>query len=91
MPITELTSPFDSNIDQLTRKIQEIRSRKGDRIKDTMDNAMDVIDQNKGRLEKAQAEMSLQGLSEELIAEGAAMHQLDAARVASLIADPFED
>ena len=91
MPAMDLTSPFDPRIDQLSQKIQEIRSRSTEKRDTTMDDAMDVVETNSGRKEATQAEMSMQGLTQELAAQGAAMHSFDPARVADLISDPFED
>ena len=91
MPAIDLTSPFDPRIDQLSQKIQEIRNRKTEVRDETMDDAMGVVENNIGRKEAVQAEMNLQGLSEGLATHGAGMHQLNAATVADLISDPFED
>ncbi|QJB55708.1 hypothetical protein [Pseudodesulfovibrio sp. zrk46] len=91
MPATDLSTPFDFNIDNLSQKIQKIRDRKGEARDNTMDDAMNVVEQNLGRQETHQASMALQGLSEELAAQEAAIYSLDPAKVAQLIADPFED
>jgi len=91
MPATELTSPFDPRIDQLSQKIQEIRNRSTQQRDNTMDDAMNVVEQNLGRQEADKAELSLQSLSGELSAQEAAMHYLNPAKVADLISDPFED
>lgn len=91
MPVMEPTSPFDPRIDQLSQKIQRIRERSAEKRDNTMDDAMDVVENNMGRKEAAQAEMSLMGFAEELATQGASAHSFDPARVADLIADPFED
>ena len=91
MPGMELTTGFDPRLDQLSKKIQEIRERKGAQRTETMDDAMNVVDQNTGRSEARQAEMSMQGLSEELVAHSAAVHSIDPAKIADLLSDPFED
>jgi len=91
MPGMELTSAFDPRIDQLSKKIQEIRNRKSTGMDDTMDGAMNVVEQNLGRKEARQAEMSLIGLSDEMATQQAASHSLDPMKVADLISDPFDD
>lgn len=91
MPAMDLTSPFDPGIDRLSKKIQEIRERSTGKRNDTMDDAMDVIEHNLGRQEAREAEMSLEGLSQELAAQGAALHSLDPSKIADLLSDPFED
>lgn len=91
MPGMDLTTGFDPNIDQLSRKIQEIRERKSTVRSDTMDGAMDVVENNLGRKEANEAQMSLQGLGDELALQQEAMHRLDPMKVADLISDPFED
>lgn len=91
MPSMDLTTGFDPSIDQLSRKIQEIRDRKATDRSDTMDGAMDVLESNLGRKEANEAQMSLQGLGDELAAQQEAIHRLDPMRVADLISDPFED
>lgn len=91
MPGMELTTGFDPRIDQLSKKIRELRERSATERGDTMDGAMNVVEQNLGRQEAREAEMNLQGLSAELAAQGAGMHSLDPMKVADLINDPFED
>lgn len=91
MPGMEL-SGFEPRIDQLSRKIQEIRERKEANLDTAMDGAMDVIEQNIGRQEAREAQMTLEGLGDELlIQQKAAAHSLSADKVAMLIADPFDD
>ena len=87
MPGLESTQGFDFRIDQISRKVQEIREKKTD----DLDTAMDAVESNSGRSEAGKAAMSLLGLGDELAAQQAAMHRLDPARVAELISDPFED
>lgn len=96
MPGMELTpTPFDPTLDQLSNKIQEIRERKAHATGDTLDNAMDAaadaVGANLGRQEARVADTTMQGLSMEMVQQGAEAHSLDALTVASLIADPFED
>lgn len=95
MPAMDLTTPFDPRIDRLSKKIQEIRERtgqeQGEALDATMDDAMDVVEQNLGRQEAREAEMSLNSLGDELSGQMDAMHHLDPAKVADLISDPFED
>lgn len=91
MPGIELGG-FNPRIDQLSQKIQEIKERKSAANLDaTMDSAMGVVEQNLGKNEVQAAHMSLEGLSEELAMQQVAAHSLDPAKVASLIADPFDD
>ncbi len=90
MPGMEL-SGFDPRIDQISQKIQEIRDRKNAKLDSTVDNAMGVVEQNLGKQEAQAAQMSLQGLTEELAIQQVAAHSLDPSKVASLIADPFDD
>lgn len=88
MPAIDRIQPiFEARIEQVGKKIEEIKSRSAG----GMDEAMDVVEQNLGRQEAREAEMSLQGLGDELSAQEAAMHRLDPAKVADLISDPFED
>lgn len=91
MPGMELTTPFDPRIDQISKKIQEIRNRSAAQRGDTMDGAMNVVEQNLGRKEAKQAELSMQGLSAQLLEHGAGIHSLDPMKVADLISDPFDD
>ena len=91
MPGMERAQGFDPRIDQLTRKIQEIRNRSAQGVDGELDGAMDMVEQNLGRNEAREAEMSLQGLAGELAAQGASSHALDPMKVADLISDPFED
>lgn len=91
MPGMEL-SGFDPRIDQLSKKIQEIRERREASLDNAMDGAMDVVEQNHGRQEAQAAQMTLEGLGDELlIQQRAAAHSLNADKVAMLIADPFDD
>lgn len=92
MPGIELLStPLDPTLDRLSSKIQEIRDRKNTTTDTTVDNAIDMVGQNLGRKEAREADLSMQGLSMDLIQQGASAHSLDPAIVADLIADPFED
>lgn len=68
-------------------RIQELKARAAEGL----DDALSVVSRNLGREEAREAGNSLAGLGEELAAQEASMHHLDAARVADLIADPFED
>lgn len=91
MPGIEHANIFEPRIDELSRKVQEIRERRTDPVEATMDDAMQVVEQNVGRSEARDAEQTMQALAEELAVQGAAVHGLDAGRVADLIADPFDD
>ncbi len=90
MPGMEL-SGLDPRLDQMSQKIQEIRDRKNANLDSTMDNAMGVVEQNLGHQEAQAAHMSLAGLGEELSLQQEAIHSLDPAKVAMLLADPFDD
>ncbi len=87
MPGLESTQGFDFRIDQISRKVQEIRERKTDGL----DAAMNVVGDNLGRDQAREAEMSLKGLAGKLLTQQSAMHLLDPAKVADLISDPFEE
>lgn len=87
MPGLESTQGFDFRIDQISRKVQEIRERRTDGL----DAAMNVVEDNLGRGQAREAELSLMGLAGELSTQQAAMHLLDPAKVADLISDPFEE
>ncbi|QGY39843.1 hypothetical protein GM415_06805 [Pseudodesulfovibrio cashew] len=95
MPAMEPTSGFDPRIDQLTRKIQELRERRGGAqggsVDAAMDSAMDMVERNTGRREAREAGSALQGISLEQFAQGTEAHSLDPGKVADLIADPFEE
>jgi len=96
MPAMEfMPTPFDPVIDRLSNKIQEIRERKTTpadaSVNETMDDAMDMVSSNLGRQEAREAQNDMQGLSMEMIQQGAEAHSLDPTIVASLIADPFEE
>lgn len=87
----EFANTFEPRIDQLSQKVQEIRQRGAIKMDATMDGAMNVVEQNVGRSEAREADTTMQALAEELRVQGAAVHGLDAGRVADLISDPFED
>jgi hypothetical protein len=87
MPGLESTHGFDFRIDQISKKVQEIREKKTD----DLDTALGAVERNGGRTEAREATMSLLGLADELKAQQGAMHRLDPAKVADLISDPFED
>lgn len=88
MPALDRIQPiFEARIEQVGKKIEEIKSRSGEGL----DDAMNVVEQNLGRQEAREAEMSLMALGDELSAQEAAMHRLDPAKVADLISDPFDD
>lgn len=86
----ELSQGFEPRIDQLSKKVRELRENSR-RSVDGLDSAMDAVEQNGGRRDAADACMSLRGLSSELLEQGADIHGLDPARVADLISDPFAD
>ena len=87
MPGLESTQGFDFRIDQISKKIREIKDKKTD----DLDAALSAVEENGGRSEAKAAAMSLLGLGDELAAQQGAMHRLDPAKVADLISDPFED
>jgi len=92
MPAIEfMTTPLDPTLDRLSSKIQEIRDRKSQPSESSLDSAMDMVSSNSGRQEARSASTSVQGLSMEMVQQGAEAHVLDPAMVASLIADPFDD
>ena len=90
MPGLELNI-FDSRIDQVSKKLQEIKSRDTNDLDETMDTAMNAVENATGRQEAKEAQFSVAAIADELAVQEAAMHHLDAAKVASLISDPFED
>ncbi|BCS88996.1 hypothetical protein [Pseudodesulfovibrio sediminis] len=69
------------------KRIQELKARAAEGL----DDAMDAVARNLGREEAREAENSLSGLSAQLATQEGAIHLLDAAKVADLISDPFED
>ena len=91
MPGLELSTQFDPRIDQMSKKIQEIRERNNAKVDATMDGALNAVEQNLGRKQADEASLSLQGLGAELTAQKEALHGLDPMRVADLISDPFDD
>lgn len=86
----ELSQGFEPRIDQLSKKVRELREN-SHRSADGLESALDAVERNGGRREAAEAAMSLRGLSDELSLHGAGAHGLDPARVADLISDPFAD
>jgi hypothetical protein len=86
----ELSQGFEPRIDQLSKKVRELRENTH-RSGDGLENALDAVERSGGRREAAEAAMSLRGLSGELSLQGAELHGLDPARVADLISDPFAD
>ncbi|ADU61197.1 MAG: hypothetical protein KUA35_01015 [Pseudodesulfovibrio sp.] len=86
----ELSRGLEPRIDQLSKKVRELREN-GHRSADGLDNALIAVERSGGRREAAEAAMSLRGLSSELPLQGAQLHGLDPARVADLISDPFAD
>jgi hypothetical protein len=90
MPGIERFQGLEPRIDQLSKKVQELRERGGRRAAG-LDEGLNVVERNGGRRDALEAEMSLMGLSSELSLQGEGLHGLDPARVADLISDPFED
>jgi hypothetical protein len=86
----DMITGFEPRIDQLSKKIQQLREN-ARRSDDGLDNALDAVERNGGRREATEAAASLRGLSDELSMQGAGLHGLDPARVADLISDPFAD
>lgn len=96
MPALEMMpTPFDPTIDTLSSKIQEIRERKarqtGSTVEASMDDAVEMVGSNLGHQEAKAAGEAVQGLSMEMVQQGADAHFLDPDVVASLIADPFDE
>lgn len=73
-------------IDPARKRIQELKARAAEGL----DDALTVVAKNLGKEETQAAQNSLRELGDELRVQ-AASHSLDAARVADLISDPFED
>jgi hypothetical protein len=89
MPGIERSQGFEFRIDQLSKKIQELR---GDQQSSGgLDEGLDVVEQNTGRQAASEAVMNMRALTGELSLHGESLHGLDAARVAELISDPFGD
>jgi len=80
---------FEPRIDQLSKKIRELRDVR--QSGEGLDAALDAVERNSGRSEAAVATASLDGLSGQLSRQGAHLHGLDPSRVADLISDPFAD
>ena len=87
MPGIERVQGFDPSPEQANKRIQELKARAAEGL----DEAMNVVEKNLGRREAREATMGLKGLAAELSIQESAIHSLDPARVADLIADPFDD
>jgi len=87
----EALTGLEPRLDQLSKKIQEIRERSQPRQSESVDSAMGVIEGNLGRQEARLASMDVKELSGHLLQQQGVVHSLDPAKVADLISDPFED
>lgn len=87
MPAIQPVQHPNSRQDQMANRIQELKARAAESLED----AMNVVEQNLGRREADEATLKLKGLPQELSIQEAAMHYLEPSKVADLISDPFED
>lgn len=85
----DLSPGFEPRIDQLSKKIRDLRDSR--QSSEGLDAALNVVERSGGRREAMEAAASLNGLSDALSAQGAHLHGLDPSRVADLISDPFAD
>jgi len=84
--IEQITHHNTLSIDPTRKRIQELKARAAEGL----DDALSVVARNLGREEAQEAHNSLKELGDELRFQ-AVSHNLDAARVADLISDPFGD